>query len=261
MRISFLAATVLSVAGVTCIAAQDFDLARFRMCARLSEEQLCTGDLDVLRSTLNMVAKCNNLNHSLYVANECAQDSKSGLYCGAVYAYTKDIAALYEITCRSTIAGDNCTSECRNGLTDIRGVLGCCINAIVNNTDSIYGFASSAFTYDLWSRCGVVPPNSTCSGTLNFTLTDSQQPSCIKAPPLGCSQSIQDAIVDSIQGLSNCDNILQYQMDYCSQRENGDYCSATIDKDVTTFAFPALTACSAALSNQICPDNCKVLLE
>ena len=260
MRTLFLAATLL-FAAVTCIVAQGFDLTGFRRCAQLAEQRFCTENPDVLRRNLDAAVNCNSLTDAFLIANACARDSGSGFYCGAVYAYAGDIGAASLSTCSSTIQGGNCTSECRGGLTAIRENLGCCINAVVNDTASVYSFASSAFTYDLWSRCDVDPPSSTCSGSLSFTLPGSRQPSCTdSAQDIGCSQQSMDYTVDFINEEPSCANILQYHRDVCSRRDNGDYCINTIENDFIAFVNPILAECGPSLLAQTCSSDCKDVL-
>ena len=74
--------------------------------------------------------------------------------------------------CAATIvSGSNCTSDCRNTLTNTRQSLGCCIQ-LLNTTAITPNFINPAIDPQLWEqRCGVDLP-AACPSSLSPTSTD-----------------------------------------------------------------------------------------
>lgn len=77
------------------------------------------------------------------------------------------------MACRDTIlAGDECTTECRNTITNVRQSLGCCLNLM--DTTAITNIVNRVYNRQLWEQqCGVdLPPE--CPSTLSSsTLSES----------------------------------------------------------------------------------------
>lgn len=262
LKMTSLVALVL--AAVTCVAAQDIDLANFQRCARLSTEQYCTNYAELQMSSLNAAVQCNDAEIATAVASTCVRDTESGFYCGAAIAYSRDIGSIL-FACATPLAGAACTDDCRASLMDIRENLGCCINSGVNSTNSIFGqILVQAFSYGLWSRCGVSPPNSTCTDALPYTLPGAVQTSCNVREAIGCSQAAQDALVRVVSqtALSGCDVLVDYDNGVCSQRPGAArLCFETIDQDTTTYVTPIQTSCATAVATQTCSSACKGTLE
>ena len=70
------------------------------------------------------------------------------------------------MACRNTIlSGDECTTECRNTITNVRQSLGCCLNLM--DTTAITNIVNRVYNRQLWEQqCGVdLPPE--CPSTLS----------------------------------------------------------------------------------------------
>ena len=247
-------------------AARELDFVEFRRCARISYEQLCTSNLARVTSQLNSAVSCNNVEFANLHSNTCARDNQTGLYCGAAMAYSLDIGRLLFGTCASTLLDGNCTPECQNSLTSVSNSLGCCINAIFNITDGLYSsFGIPAFSYALWSSCGVEPPDIMCEGTLDFILPSTpEQEQCDFSEISGCNPTDLDTIRKTVADDPGCDTYLDYFMDLCSfDEERGTYCAEgnRIPSDTAMFLTPITTTCSQAKLTQMCSSECRQLLE
>ena len=70
------------------------------------------------------------------------------------------------MACRGTIlSGDECTTECRNTITNVRQSLGCCLNLM--DTTAITNIVNRVYNRQLWEQqCGVdLPPE--CPSSLS----------------------------------------------------------------------------------------------
>lgn len=261
---TFVLIAAISVCISTAVVQAALDIANFRQCAKIWMEAYCSDYVALARSHLDASLNCDNIHWRNQLSNTCTRNRENEVYCGAVFGYSTAIGAI-PIECASTIAGDNCTSRCRNSLVSIRNDLGCCINTIVNKTWSAFTFALSGFAFDLWSRCDVDLPDSNCTNPLPFTLPSVQQQSnCRPEEFLGCMPSTQAAIQDTflMTREPGCESVVHYYEDLCSRDEaSGTLCIDTIlTTDITTAINQIQTSC-ATVRAEACTSDCKVHLE
>ena len=93
-------------------------------------------------------------------ANGCAIN-EHGQYCSsALTLFNVNGIELMNIegNCSGVVASRTCSIACRSLLEDFRSRLGCCINTMVNNTQSV----SASVDYRVWNLCNVPLPPADC---------------------------------------------------------------------------------------------------
>ena len=245
------------------------DIAEVKRCAMMNDARVCTNPIGITQQR-ERALNCSNAVYANQYANTCTRDSDNGEYCGSVYAYSRDISDAFFIRCASEIASGgvgNCSVGCRDHLMTIRDEFGCCINQVVNVTipNSFYEISLPAFSYPLWTRCGVALPDSNCTGEIPYTLPSSplQQEGCTSSDFAGCNNpDFLAPFYETVEADPTCQSILDYFLDVCSVDEDGAACANTdIGVEIVTVLIPLGTSCATAASTQSCSDDCKQRLQ
>ena len=226
---------------------------QYRRCQGTIWTQQCTSGL--IQELADLALQCGQFQAAQYSFNGC-QRNPMGVYCG--------IAVGHEITgekdailaaCRGSI----CTQQCRNLLMNIRNELGCCINVILNDTSSQF-YNPTAFSYSLWTSCGVEPVPNDCTSTL-MQRSISIDPSCnlntlIKRQhPLLCSTRYIEPILEALANENDCETYSQVTREQCGVNEAGVPCYAT---DVITLFAAASSVCTTTTR---CSADCRASLQ
>ena len=260
--------------GVTSVQSYvDFNV--FKKCSRVTLEAYCKTSWGAAanRDTLDVAVRCNSTQWARYVANQCSRDGDSGAYCGEATVYLQDIYRILS-DCAQPIANKSasCSSECARRLETIRNDLGCCINAILNDTDGIFTFSLPVFTYSLWKNCGVAPISSVCELSDVFqapyfqTVLQSTASNCSfdelqsKILAVTCAHSEMILFTAALTKEVDCDDYIQFYQDSCSLDAKGKFCLAipTEGADIINFITPIVKNCNSTTS---CSFNCKTSLD
>ena len=247
-----------------------FDRDAFIQCARADTREVCEADdmFAILRESLDAVVECNQTGIALTLATQCARDTDIGVYCSEAIFYSGRMVDLFT-TCGFT-AG-TCSEACNSTLQEIRDGLGCCINAVVNNTipNNPFSAFQRFFTNEMWvDTCGLEPITNNCTDILSFTIptTPSSGTECSFGAQLTseltpvCTPAMLERLNSLINENGDCDEYLEYAQQVCSVDENGDFCIATTtqDSDFTDFLVPIQTICT---NPSQCSPECSALLE
>ena len=259
---SFLLVLVIATTAYSQ-AAQNFDFAEFKRCARLSVERTCTNNFAYVSDLLETLVNCGQEFSARVAARYCERDEQSGLYCGAAGAYTVDAGAA-SFFCGSALQpGGQCSADCRRSLMSIRDDLGCCIKAFLNGTATSTPVLSST----LWSICDLEPPNSACVGELPFTLPTTPLQECTSDEIYLCREADINEFRNSITGEpASCEVVLQASLDRCSHKDASDdgFCTDELGFDAA-LRIPSLASdCGVAIPGRTpsaCSSTCRESLE
>ena len=223
----FLLLLIAASIGIS-IAASDVTLDALKRCSSVFSRRFCTFEFD--RAAVETAVKCNSNTYAEYFSRICSRDSQNGAYCLKAEVYVQDMIRVSKV-CAQSIADNsaNCSSECKSHLQTIHNDLGCCINAIYNNTD-VRPFLRPVLNYSLWSSCGVEPVITACIGELSYTLPVTPLSTCSfhelqsRLNEVLCSPSVIDNIETIFTGNIDCEDFLQFILESCSLDASEDFC-------------------------------------
>ena len=141
------------------------------MCSRETYiERICTDGFYEEYTTV--AAQCNQSQLARTVGDTC-RSNEAGVRCGGI-----DMDADYQqffSACESSLtAGTNCSENCSSHLAARRTQYGCC-TAVFNNSFFISDEERAAYSYSLWSRCGLEPVPEECAPAFRLPAVD---PTC-----------------------------------------------------------------------------------
>ena len=203
------------------------------------------GDIDA-----GLICGMLSIDTATTLANECAKN-EHGQYCASAFDLfnVNDNMGLMNIegNCSGVFASESCPTGCRTLLEDFRGRLGCCINALVNNTRRA---SSSSVDYRVWNICDVPLPAADCESgpvtvnppdnvlqctTEQYTNMRNTQNLCL--PERG--QAYVDAIVlDSRCSQSSFYSSVEYATNFCSTQFVPPLTSRVTQLAEKTFVMP-----------------------
>lgn len=266
MNMKALLFVLVSVSVAVGTVADDFDIDNVRRCGKLFVQDYCNADdedgiRDFVTDSLNSAVRCNRSDFADIAAASCARDSETGTYCGEAEYYVRDLVELLSV-CAAPIANvsADCPPECTTRLQNMRDGLGCCINAVYNKTGGTY-FDNRPFSDSLWSRCGVEPVTSTCTGVLTYEI-DEVDSTCSflefnnRNARIYCESAEVEEYRQAVLLGEDCEDFEQLSKDYCNQHPNGNYCfSIDVSEDFPKYINAILEHCQN--SNQSCSPECK----
>ena len=109
---------------------------------------------------------------ALGVIGNCSMNA-NGAYCGQL-AYNGTINSVLnnvERHCNSSHA-NQCNQTCASSIKEAKRLVGCCLTVYNTSASTYYSSFPDAFSYDLWTSCGVELPG-VCQNTLNLNLSRS----------------------------------------------------------------------------------------
>ena len=229
-------------------------------CTEALLEYQCTSGYGAV--LVNISATCGNNKQARGFAAACARN-ENNQYCPLVAINTPDIPT----TC--TFFG-NCPSSCRNYLQSLRSTLGCCINSLLNFTDSTPEIRE-IFSYSVWSRCGVETVLGSCNNGLDFTpifenkvCSDDDLHQAIATAE--CSPPYSVGIENALRNEGVCGQILRFEQDACTVNSNGNLCAGEARDDLvalseagTASIIPLINNCASATTS-FCPSSCRSAL-
>ena len=271
---------VLVVASVGVGTAQVAQTLSFIPCARAYYQRICTVDdddgvADWITDQLNALIECNGPQTAQYaagLASICARDPEiePAVYCGETQYYLPDILDFMETDCADTVADEsvNCSSECATHLTTIRNQLGCCINTVFNLTGpDQFTTVEVAFSYSLWSRCGVAPISTTCNFSITYEVSsDPESSDCTlfeqtnRLAAAFCTPEESRVRSEVLANIPACANFNLYLDSYCTRNPVANRYCLTRDgpADTQNFLDPIRENCQ---SNESCSDECRNYLQ
>ena len=218
-------------------------------CTEVTVEAQCTSGF--FQSIIDETLRCGFRSVVPRFEVACRQNEARN-YCGAAGAYVPEIVRIMS-TCQPTV----CSSECRSNIMILRERLGCCINLLLNGT--IPQFAS-AFSFSLWSRCGIETVPNTCPPS-QLDLSTPQIRSCSQTEysrslfELICTRSNSQPIRDALSNSNNCTNLVNASVEACGVID-GDLCLNRLNSiRVNTNLRSALSTCT--LTDTTCPSTCR----
>lgn len=198
-------------------------------CQRVLQEGLCSSN-GLAQAELDVFVGCGETIAATAIQHGCRRNSL-GDHCGLSLFYFSNVTDIVS-SCQTSLVGD-CTSECRDRLTWIRGKLGCCITAVFNNSyarsdNSMNAFP--AFEYGLWSNCGVEPVTDECASSSVVIRKDIPVSNCdlfrtiAESTELTCSKKYIAPIQNALTETGNCETFLQLISEKCAVSESGERC-------------------------------------
>lgn len=141
----------------------------------------------------------------------------------------------------------------------IRGALGCCVNSFFNeSTDGIH-YRRDAFSYPLWSNCGVETVTDECTTSTvqvgSEIIVDASCNYLVENGNLLCTRNYLEPIVDALRETDGCEAFANGNMEQCGVNENGERCNT-----LTTELTPLFLAAQSACNGTTCGDTCQQAL-
>ena len=239
----------------------------FTECTKISQEYRCTSGYT--QGQIMEALMCRNESAARLMAQGCAKNEQEE-YCGTAavsFALNPTQLLLGIQNCDDL----SCSNECRNFLESMRGMLGCCLNSVLNTTDNPGNEAFQLyFSYSLWQRCNVVPP-SVCTNGLAVPQTPPNAQTCTieqysrRITEYDCSSANGQPLVDRLLRNNRCTTIAKDVVDACATNSNGQYCSEVLSNDVLSSgrvdsSFASLLANCFTITST-CTPSCQMSIE
>ena len=224
---------------------------------------LAQGDIDV-----DLTCGRISIQEAVRDANGCAIN-EHGRYCSsALTLFNVNNIGLMNIegNCSGVVASRTCSTACRILLEDFRSRLGCCINTLVNNTQSVS--ANTSVDYRVWNLCNVHLPPAAYPVAVTVIPPDSvtvqectdEQYLTMKYQNV-CSPERGQPFIDAIVLDSRCNQTsftsAEYITNLCSMDDSGRVCGFTYSNlDPDLIDLETLNS-ACATSNISCTSNCR----
>lgn len=266
---------LIATATIVAVRSQAVNLTAFRRCGMIHQSRVCQqADERTIRVNLAIEAlRCNRTDFAVDTAYECARPPASSNtvvpYCALTPYYGAEVRNLLLSVCTPIVYRyGTCSLQCTAGLQSLRRELGCCINAVYNNTESVLGNSGIAplFSDRVWSACGVPPITETCTPEFDIEDLNVPEPSrtcnyteiSTRILNRACNAPVYEEIRREIENIDECgETYLQFFRQLCGTDSDGVYCTA-IENDFNNYITPLLASC---MVNQItCSPGCQTTL-
>ena len=227
----------------------------------LLEYQCTTGYGEEL---VSIATQCGNNDLARSFAEGCARN-ENNQYCRTAVRNAPGIPS----SC--TMVNESCPTSCSSYLRTIRSSLGCCINSLLNTTDSSSELRE-LFSNSLWSCCGVETVLGSCNNGLNFrpifnskvcTDDDFHQ----RLATAECTSPYSEGIKNAFTREGVCQDELLFKQDSCKVNSDGERCGAEARDDLvalsetgTAAVLSVLVTCDSA-TTRFCPSSCRNALQ
>ena len=227
---------------------------------------LTQGDIDA-GLTCGMVG----IAEATELANDCARN-EHGQYCSSaltLFNVNGNEMKNIEGNCSGVLVSNFCPTACRILLEDFRGRLGCCVNALVNNSRTVSVPAS--VDYRVWNICDVPLPAADCEDRpVTVNPSDNEQ-QCIEGQYFHmkytqnlCLPERGQPYINAIVLDRRCNDTsffisAEYVTNLCSMDDSGRVCGSTYsiaDSDVDHTRLETLNSVCAT-SNVSCTAACR----
>ena len=191
----------------------------------------------------------------------CRLNNK-GHYCGSSLDYFTELQeAVTECLDGSST---ECSYSCRTKLEVLHEEIGCCINEILNTTESLWLYPS-LFNYTLWESCNLTTPRLSCLPSPLIRSITTKKMNCSinevfeKSRLIACNRSMLQPLLEKYES-HNCGAIGEDQLNFCGQDEHGQWCIQKFVSNIqTVLSLISLTIIHCPTTNQCSPD-CQISL-
>ena len=202
---------------------------------------------------LDVYAECGHNDLALREEQKCGRNETGG-FC-------------YELSSNSTLTQlarsivFNCLSSCdffcNNSLQQLRDSTGCCANYLLTND---YLLGGRRPNLNLWSLCGLRPPNN-CSSTLRFTqrpneMFCSQQELTYRINRLSCNPNYITPFIDILRNCSREEDA-QSRINNCGVNRYGRFC---FEAQANASQFVSEVQSECFTNDETCTIACKIAL-
>ena len=195
-----------------------------------------------------LAAQCNQPDIARSISDNC-RFNENGVVC-ASFDTLNDLTQ-FTSACGSSL-NDSCSDECRSFLADNRARYGCCVT-IFNDTRTLSADEAVAFSYPLWSRCGVEPVTEECAPS-SFNMPAEIDPTCVGqdlTERLTFHVLCRTEYLDGLRELTESCGLNGEDPVHCAADANGNYCS--LQNEISSADFTATTNC---LDTSVCDPVC-----
>ena len=238
-------------------------------CADTAFGYLC-GSSGYAQGLVDIALGCRNDSFARDIAIRCSRTEGGDLCITQASRIVLDASlAVDASSCTDAVSSESCPSTCSSFLQSMSSRLGCCINTVLNTTES--GMVDPLYDNRLWGLCNVpLPPSSSCENGLQLNPPQDTQQCTFQqleaqSANYQCMPSVGQPFIDTLQQNSKCDGITQVIVEYCSVNQNNEFCVAVTGSDVTSDAvmpsnnpmyMSLLTDCSSSSSTS-CSPSCQ----
>jgi hypothetical protein len=257
MKVLFLIVLLAGINAVS-VAQRSYNVTHVRNCGKRFAEITCSHSEQAHAFRVNFltsaVINCNRTDLIIHLVSQCTRAADgSGPYCGAATFYSGDAFKLLIGPCLGVAYGyAGCTPECKAGLEDLKAELGCCINVAFNNTEGIFGYLASIFTYRVFTDCGIEPITDKCTADVDVNDIDviNSNSNCShgEGQALLLSRTCTQAGYNDLRAIigRDCDVLENFFGEYCSIGPDNEFCSVTDTElyDYQTYIDPMTRYCN-----------------
>ena len=191
-----------------------------------SARRFCTGFYE---EYVYVVAQCNlpETVESIRTTRDFCRVNENGAICSTFDTFMD--FEQFTSACGSSLTRTSCSDECRSFLTANRARYGCCVT-LFNDTLFLSSDEAVAFSYPLWSRCGVEPVTEECAPS-SFVMPAGIDPTCteeVLIERLTFRVFCRTEFLDDLRNLAvSCGQDVEDLVypTHCAVDENGKYCS------------------------------------
>ena len=232
-------------------------LGQAQHCHQIIEDEQCTNGL--VQKSVDLALQCNVTSDADVLELGCRRNSR-GDYCLLATTHQTQVDAI-KTTCRNL--SSTCTTACRDLLASINEELGCCINTIYNNSNSIFNTPDS-FRFSLWSRCGIQPVPK-CPPSKIRVIPSHVDPTCDfnsfqdRIINLTCTKSFIQPIIAKLNASGDCQRYGEAVLQACGVDKSKEWCSSA--KNLANLTDGIVAAQIACDNTTTCSGKCKHTLQ